>query len=259
MKYPKLYLYNYYCDPVLYEAGFTALKDFLKSINVDPEYIEDIGTNFIDVFGEEVLTKHFDIEAIDNFFDDFINRFYPVHYIYQARDYLNVPIEYALAKYSNNDLDIRQNVNIYNKAGFMVLTSDKRFSGYLGASYTQNQWAVASTVEPEGLKASRDIFITAVLHEFGHLCGLPDENRKQHWIEGDNVKENYNDESLMILEAHNPNNIAYSHGWHCLNKCIMRQRNTFTSWHNVITVDRLNGSFPFCELCMNGIKEYFGV
>ncbi len=90
---------------------------------------------------------------------------------------------------------------------------------------------VASTFRPRAEFRNETTYLevlkTGVMHEFGHVIGLPNENR------GYALEENL--------------------GGHCTNRCIMRQRVRIAEWGE-ITADRLNHG-ALCRDCLRDLSR----
>ncbi len=73
-----------------------------------------------------------------------------------------------------------------------------------------------------------DLFMTSVMHEFGHVLGLVPDGRT---------------------------NVAENLGPHCTNACIMRQEANPHRW-DILTRDRLERG-PFCPQCLNYLRHCY--
>lgn len=94
--------------------------------------------------------------------------------------------------------------------------------------------AIASTARftELALEEQAECFKTLVIHEVGHMFGLPGDRRTSH--------------------------VTHSLGKHCTNrKCVMRQGLTVPhDWIN-LTNDRLSVNTPFCTECLSEFPKFF--
>lgn len=80
-------------------------------------------------------------------------------------------------------------------------------------------------------KESEECIKSEMMHELGHMFGLPDTNRQDGSLE----------DSLGI---------------HCTNTCVMRQGLAIPNDFQRITQDRLHHG-PFCSACLRELREFF--
>jgi predicted Zn-dependent protease len=101
----------------------------------------------------------------------------------------------------------------YGIEGYMAISSVNRFQKWL----------------PNDLALQVECFKTIVMHEVGHMLGLPNSNRRD-------IEDNL--------------------GWHCINNnCIMRQGLNIQAWIR-ITEDRLRSDTPLCPHCQQDLRNY---
>jgi predicted Zn-dependent protease len=105
-------------------------------------------------------------------------------------------------------------------------------NNYLIGLATRNIGTSLSTYRFNSLdpRSAYECIKTETMHELGHVFGLIPDKRK--------------------------NNVEYSIGKHCLNRCIMRQGLTVPHDWIVLTNDRLKGH-SLCPTCHHDLQEYF--
>lgn len=77
-----------------------------------------------------------------------------------------------------------------------------------------------------------EVIKTETMHEIGHVLGIPNKNRKI------NVENNL--------------------GWHCTNKCVIRQGLLVPDDWIEMTDERIKSGKTLCDECINDLKTYFG-
>jgi len=102
----------------------------------------------------------------------------------------------------------------------------------IGAS-REGTCALISTYRFNDLEPDQkyEVIKTETIHEFGHVLGIPYNNRKT------NVENNI--------------------GLHCTNKCVMSQGLCVPDDWIKFTEDRLRSGKPLCDQCVDDLNIYF--
>ena len=115
-------------------------------------------------------------------------------------------------------------------------------------------------VSPVWVDNDLETFTTGILHELGHMHGLPNERRERLSGEYRPDPSDTKEHELRSLENadENRNRIYEFFGTHCLNPgCAMRQRKRAHNWRKHLTEDRLKTGRVFCGRCQSDLLEFF--
>lgn len=263
----EFHVINFRCDEDLYTAGVEAIRGELRRYGLENCLI-DKGDEVENELGDEftdMLIAYFHENVDSDKFDIFLHRFASLYGAYLAKKayrindvdfqwYIRRSIQTGIQEERDRFRSIKSECSMEN-IKIILFTSLDYFDYYIGSK--NEIGCIVSTFEikeeyndPAEIK---NTFITGVLHEFGHVFGLPDEQRVPHNIDRNEYPEEYRDEitdfKLAQLELKYPNDIVYCEGPHCLRKCVMRQRYDTRNWGDVLTEDRLSTSDPYCPFC----------
>lgn len=260
----EFYVYNYECDQQLYDIGVNTLmeelsKSNIKVHNIDTKYISDLGDQIVKEFCDYALNSQL---SNCDLIDQFIKEFARLHraYMYIEESSIEEVLEYLtkVIRQGMNGLNVTflQSVNQFSKYKIPIVFTSKKIDCFLGStkksfSLVISSYMLQGNISPEHVC---ETFKTVVLHELGHLCGLVESTHRKR-CSAENA--NLTDEALRQLEANHQDGIADSHGWHCLNKCVMRQRNEYRYWFEDLTKDRIGQTDPYCPLCRKSLSEFY--